>query len=327
MNRNRIAPVPASSSSRSRKLPLKEAVLTDDDYSESTKIVSIANLQNSAAKKNYACLIVIAGSNVGQMFRIESEETVIGRGHQNHIVIIDDGISRTHCRLIQLPGGEVMLEDLNSTNGTFVNSEKVTRRILKDGDKIQVGSTSILKFTYHDNIEENFQRQMFESALRDGLTKVYNKRYFTERLEAEFAYALRHHFPISLFMFDLDHFKRFNDTYGHLCGDAVLVEMARRITSSIRSEDVFARYGGEEFVLITRGIPHEHAMILADRLRQSIANRPFLYENQQLSVTVSIGVASLPHPLITKPQELIEAADRALYEAKHNGRNQVRSFN
>jgi two-component system, cell cycle response regulator len=300
--------------------------LSGDDNSESTKIVSITNLQ-SPQKKNYACLIIIAGSNVGQMFRIDSEEMVIGRGHLNQIVLIDDGISRSHCRLIALPGGEVMLEDLSSTNGTYINSERVSRRLLRDGDKIQVGSTSILKFTYHDNIEENFQRQMFESALRDGLTKTYNKRYFVERLEAEFAYALRHHFPVTLFMFDLDHFKRFNDTYGHLCGDAVLVEMARRVTGSIRSEDVFARYGGEEFALITRGIPHENALILADRLRMNIANRPFLYEGQQLTVTVSLGIASLPSPLINSPQELVEAADRALYQAKHSGRNRVCSFN
>ncbi len=300
--------------------------MNGDDNSESTKIISIANLQ-TPAKKNYACLIVIAGSNVGQMFRVDAEEMVIGRGHQNGIVLIDDGISRSHCRLIHLPGGEVMLEDLNSTNGTFVNSEKVSRRLLKDGDKIQVGSTSILKFTYQDNIEENFQRQMFESALRDGLTKTYNKRYFVERLEAEFAYAQRHHFPVSLFMFDLDHFKSFNDTYGHLCGDAVLVEMARRVAASIRSEDVFARYGGEEFALITRGIPNENALILAERLRQGISNRPFIYENLSLTVTVSIGLASLPHPSITAPQELVESADRALYHAKHSGRNCVRTFN
>jgi diguanylate cyclase (GGDEF)-like protein len=300
--------------------------LSGDDNAESTKIVSITNLQNPQ-KKNYACLIVIAGSNVGQMFRIDLEEMVIGRGHLNQIMLIDDGISRSHCRLIALPGGEVMLEDLHSTNGTFVNSDRVSRRLLKDGDKIQVGSTSILKFTYHDNIEENFQRQMFESALRDGLTKTYNKRYFVERLEAEFAYALRHHFPVTLFMFDLDHFKRFNDNYGHLCGDAVLVEMARRVLSSIRSEDVFARYGGEEFALITRGIPHDNAVILADRLRMNIANRPFVYDNQQLTVTCSLGLASLPNPSINSPQELVEAADRALYEAKHAGRNRVCSFN
>jgi len=292
---------------------------------ETTQIINLNSFGNTR-KKAYACLIVISGTNGGQMFRIEDDEMTVGRSHSNTIPLLEDGVSRSHCRLLSLPGGEVMLEDLNSTNGTYVNSDKISRRLLKDGDKIQVGSTTILKFTYHDKIEEEFQKQMFESALRDGLTKAYNKRYFIERLESEFSYAIRHKFPLTLVMMDLDHFKSFNDTYGHLCGDAVLVELSKRLHRSIRSEDVFARYGGEEFALIARGIAHDNGMILAERMRIAIADTPFEWEDKPLKVTMSLGLASIPYHNIMTTREMIEWSDKSLYTAKNSGRNQVHSF-
>ncbi|MBU1220610.1 GGDEF domain-containing protein [Myxococcota bacterium] len=292
---------------------------------ETTQIVSLNSLRGSR-KKAYACLIVISGTAVGQMFRIEEDEMTIGRSHANTVPLLEEGVSRSHCRLINLPGGEVMLEDLNSTNGTYVNSDKISRRLLQDGDKIQVGQTTILKFTYHDKIEEEFQKQMFESALRDGLTKAYNKRYFLERLESEFSYAVRHKFPLTLVIMDLDHFKTFNDTWGHLCGDAVLVELSKRIHRSIRSEDVFARYGGEEFALIARGIAHDNGMILAERMRIAISDYPFPWEDKPLKVTMSLGVSSIPYHNILTTREMIEWADRALYSAKNAGRDQVQTL-
>jgi diguanylate cyclase (GGDEF)-like protein len=288
---------------------------------ETTKVISFEALEEK--KKSFACLIVIAGSNAGQLYRLKIDELSVGRSHENTIPILEDGVSRNHCKLFNLPGGEVFIQDLHSTNGTIVNGEKISQRLLKDGDKIQIGSTSILKFTYNDKIEENFQKQMYESALRDGLTQIYNKRYFVDRFDAEFSYALRHKFPLTLMMIDLDLFKNVNDTYGHLCGDAVLIEFTRRITETIRSEDVFARYGGEEFVLIARGIAHDNGMLLAERIRRIIGQYPFTYEDIQLTVTASFGVASIPFHKVEKPVELIELSDKALYVAKRSGRNQV----
>ncbi len=273
--------------------------------------------------KSFPCLIVIAGANAGQMYRLKAPEISIGRSHQNTIPILEEGVSRGHCMIHNLPGGEVMLEDLNSTNGTFVNGDPVTRRLLEDGDKIQIGSTSILKFTYNDSIEENFQKQMFESALRDGLTQAYNKRYFTERFNSEYSYSLRHKFPLSLIIIDLDHFKQVNDTHGHLVGDAVLVELTKRMHAAIRSEDVFARYGGEEFAIIARGISHDHGLILGERLRRVVADRPFDFEGLSLPITASFGLCSIPYHKALTPLQMIEFADKALYEAKNSGRNRV----
>ena len=150
-------------------------------------------------------------------------------------------------------GDKMILEDLGSTNGTFCNGIRVDRRELVDGDKIMVGSTTILKFTYHDYLDEIFQRQMYESALRDGLTKVFNKKYFTDYLEKEFAFAARHGGPLALIFLDIDHFKKINDTHGHPAGDFVLAELSQMMATLLRTEDVLARFGGEEFAVICRG--------------------------------------------------------------------------
>ncbi|HVY38287.1 MAG TPA: FHA domain-containing protein, partial [Polyangia bacterium] len=132
----------------------------------------------TGVKRDRAYLVVLAGASVGEMYKVETDKTIIGRGQKAHIRLLDDGISREHAQVV-VEGNKVFLQDLGSTNGTFCNGIKVDRKELADGDKILVGSTTILKFTYHDNLDEIFQKQMYESALRDGLTKAFNKKYFT----------------------------------------------------------------------------------------------------------------------------------------------------
>jgi diguanylate cyclase (GGDEF)-like protein len=292
------------------------------DWDDKTKVADTGKVDSRVEDRDRAYLIVLAGTNVGEMFKLSREATTIGRGQQADIQIIDEGISRRHARLVA-DNEAVYVEDLGSTNGTFVNGQKVAREPLHDGDKIQVGSTTILKFSYHDELEEEFQRQMYESALRDGLTKIFNKKYFLDRLEGEFAYAARHRVALSLVMFDIDHFKQINDTYGHLAGDQVLVALARKVSDSIRAEDVFARYGGEEFIVICRGIEVQAAHAFADRLRRTIEGFPFAFNGVPLRVTISIGVAALPNPAISDPIAFIGVADEAMYEAKRAGRNRV----
>jgi diguanylate cyclase (GGDEF)-like protein len=270
-----------------------------------------------------AYFVVLAGSKVGQMFKLTDGTTIIGRSGDADITIVDEGISRRHCEVNMQPSEGVVIKDRHSTNGTFVNGKRVDDRVLANGDKVQLGSTTILKFTYHDYIEESFQRQMFEAALRDNLTKAFNKKYFQERLLAEFSYAMRHGTYLTLLMMDLDFFKNVNDTYGHPAGDAVLKDVSKRILGSIRTEDVFARYGGEEFVVIGRGIRVHEGAILADRLRDLVARTPYEFNGNSFRVTISIGVAGVPDPRIRESDQLVAAADEALYEAKKRGRNRV----
>jgi diguanylate cyclase (GGDEF)-like protein len=292
---------------------------------EATRVANIGELQEELANKTQrdkAYLIVLAGSNVGEMYRLEEPETVLGRGSNSTIRLNDDGISRRHARLLQV-AGEVLIEDLKSANGTLVNGETITQRTLQDGDKIRLGSTTILKFTYHDHLDESFQQQMYDAALRDGLTKAYNKKYFLDRLESEIAYARRHRADLSLLMFDVDLFKRVNDTFGHLAGDAVLVKIAKITMGMVRTEDIFARYGGEEFGVICRNVKLASAGILAERLRMGVEQTVFEHEGQRMPVTISIGVAAHPDLPVETNLQLIAAADEALYEAKRTGRNRV----
>jgi len=292
------------------------------DWDDETKIASREQVKPGAESRDRAYLIVLAGNGVGEMYKLGTERTVLGRGNAADIHIVDDGISRRHAEIVN-QGTHMVVRDLGSTNGTFLNGSKIAEQVLRDGDKIQVGSTTILKFTFHDSLDESFQRQMYESALRDGLTKAFNKKYFLDRLESEFAYAVRHKSPLSLIMFDIDHFKSINDTHGHLAGDYCLATMSGLVLQAIRQEDVFARYGGEEFAVICRGVELSGATMFGERIRKMVAAQMFVHGDVELKVTVSVGVAAVPDVGMRQHEELIASADEALYEAKRSGRNRV----
>jgi diguanylate cyclase (GGDEF)-like protein len=284
--------------------------------------ISVTPATAGDVKRDRAYLVVLAGASVGEMYKLECDTTIIGRGGRAHIRLLDEGISREHAQ-IAIESGRVTLRDMGSTNGTYCNGLRVESRELVDGDKILVGSTTILKFTYHDNLDEIFQKQMYESALRDGLTKAFNKKYFTDRLESEFTFSVRHATPLALVLFDIDHFKKVNDTHGHQAGDHVLTEMATLLTATLRAEDVFARYGGEEFAVICRGSDPIQAQVVGERLRKAVEAHSFVYEKTNIPVTISVGIAVLPDPAVKDASDIVSLADQALYKSKHAGRNRV----
>ena len=270
-----------------------------------------------------AYLIVISGPHVGTMFKIDEPQVTVGRSSKADLYVNDVGISRQHAQLICY-GEDVFIEDLQSANGTFLNGNHVDRRQqLKDGDKITLGSTTILKFTYHDELDETFQKEMFDAALRDGLTGAYNKNYLLNHLNTELSFALRHKTPLSVIMFDVDKFKPVNDTYGHLAGDAILKRLAELSISTLRTDDIFARYGGEEFTIVSRGTASHEAAIIAERLRTIVERTDFIYDGTRIPITISLGVAALPEVQAETPEDLIGQADKALYDAKNSGRNKV----
>jgi two-component system cell cycle response regulator len=289
---------------------------------ERTQIFEPQASPTGGVKRDRAYLVVLAGASVGEMYKVDGDKTIIGRGQKAQVRLLDDGISREHAQLVT-EGSKIFLEDLGSTNGTFCNGLKVDRRELADGDKILVGSTTILKFTYHDNLDEIFQKQMYESALRDGLTKAFNKKYFTDRLESELTFSLRHGSPLVLVMFDIDHFKKVNDTHGHQAGDLVLSEISTLLTGALRAEDVFARYGGEEFAVICRGTDLTQASIVGERMRKAVEKHRFVHEGTPIPVTISVGIAGLPDEAVKDATDLVSRADKALYQSKHGGRNRV----
>jgi diguanylate cyclase (GGDEF)-like protein len=175
-----------------------------------------------------------------------------------------------------------------------------------------------------DDLEERALRGLYESTLRDPLTGLYNRRYFDDRLEAEFSFARRHHAQLGLLIADLDCFKSINDVYGHQAGDLVLRVVAASIQRLMRPEDVVARFGGEEIVVIARDNGLRNAEVLAERLRAQIEQISIDWHDARLTITASVGVTCLDAESRFKSAEtMLGAADTALYEAKRLGRNRV----
>ena len=268
--------------------------------------------------------VFLSGAAVGRTVSLDSPSAVLGRDTDCEVVLIEDGVSRRHARVTLDASGTHILEDLGSTNGTWVNGERVEQRVLLDGDRLVMGR-AVLKFLVQGEADENYQRRLYEISSRDGLTNLYNRHYLAERLASEIAYARRHGSLLGALMIDLDHFKNINDTHGHLAGDQVLVEVAALIQHSVRGEDVAARYGGEEFLVVVRETRPSGVAALAERIRKGIQKLAIHYQGTLIPVTASIGTATRRGSEALQADELIQAADRMLYVAKSTGRNRVRS--
>jgi diguanylate cyclase (GGDEF)-like protein len=309
---------------RVARIGLRHILLTWDRMAkpvDETTLESVPAVEPTPAPRGpQPYLVVISGPSFGEMHRLHGVRSVLGRGDSAAVRLLDDGISREHA-VIERDGGKMVLRDLGSTNGTFCNGVRIDRRELSDGDKISVGASTILKFTFQDSVDEHYQKRLFESALRDGLTSTFNRRYFVDRLNAEMRFAFRHDKALALLFVDIDHFKKINDTYGHQAGDHVLAAVAREMIAIIRTEDVLARYGGEEFAIICREIEKEGALALGERLRAAVASAKFQHDGRDIPVTISVGAAVAYKPQAAQP--LIAAADAAMYEAKRAGRNRV----
>jgi diguanylate cyclase (GGDEF)-like protein len=229
-------------------------------------------------------------------------------------------VSRNHAKIINT-GKSIILRDLGSTNGTYVNDQLIDEYLLRDGDFIKIGRT-IFKFLSGGNIENAYHEEIYRLTTVDGLTQVFNRRYFLEQLDREVSRAKRYRRELSLIMFDIDRFKNINDTYGHLAGDYVLKQLATVIKGKIRCEDVLARYGGEEFAIVLPESDGASATQTADKIRKIVEKAPFKFEETKISVTVSMGVAACADA--TDTAALIKQADDRMYEAKAAGRNCVK---
>ncbi len=272
---------------------------------------------NRSAK---ACLVIIYGADLGRRVVLDGNPLEIGRSIKCELSLDQESVSRHHAR-VSWDGHRYRLVDLNSTNGSYVNDELATERTLRDGDQVKIGRT-ILKFLWGDSVETEYHEVIYKLMTFDGLTQIHNKRFFHETLDREVSRASRYGRPMSLVLFDIDHFKRVNDTHGHLAGDALLRQLATKVRDQIRREDVFARVGGEEFAVLLPEIELAGGVQFAEKVRRLSEISTFRFEDVVLSVTLSLGVARLAKE-IKSGEELYRVADEALYAAKQNGRNRV----
>ncbi len=276
----------------------------------------------------HAILILIAHPDnqcLGSRTRLEiGSALTIGRDPICEIAFPEvPSLSRFHAR-VSFSADGVVVEDLKSTNGVFVNDRRVAAAAdLSSGDRIQFGALHF-KFYREEDVEAVYHEAIHQLVMQDGLTEIANRRKFSEELSREFARAERHERPLAIVVFDIDHFKRINDTFGHLCGDFVLKRLTRICRKRLRPEQVFARMGGDEFAILSPETTIEGVEILAERLRSSVSGHRFETDMvaESFQITCSFGCAEMT-PVMTSGSDLYEAADRALYAAKEAGRNRL----
>lgn len=276
------------------------------------------------SKKLDPALVVIQGDQLGQVFHLRPGTSVLGRHPDCEIIVKQRAVSSMHAEFRFTDAGEVTLEDKGSTNGTILNNQKIDRPvILRGGDLIKIG-TQVLKY-FDKQADTKLLEKLGQQGKTDSLTGVWNKGHLMQALNSGLDVA-RKGYPLSVILFDIDHFKKINDTHGHLAGDFVLKELCRMLKDTVlRTEDVFGRFGGEEFMLILPDSPLKVALAIAERLRQGIEKHHFEYESRPLPITSSFGVAEWVVGFKT-PEDILEVCDKALYCAKNEGRNCVRVF-
>jgi diguanylate cyclase (GGDEF)-like protein len=287
-----------------------------------TRITKVQIVKPQASGESCLVLIYPPGPDMGKRFPLDRDEVVLGRGSDCDVQIDRDSVSRRHCRVFRV-GDQWFAEDLQSTNGSYVNDVPIQRAPLRDSDFLKIGA-AIFKFLTGAGVEASYHEEIYRMTIVDALTGAHNKRYFIEFLEREIARCSRYGRPLSLLMFDIDHFKSFNDSYGHLTGDQVLRLVGMSLKQTIKGQDITARYGGEEFAVVLPNTGLRQALTVADHIRRAVMAKELKKKSTGEilgRVTISVGVSLLKDGDDT--DSLIERADACLYAAKRNGRNRV----
>ena len=271
------------------------------------------------AEKRRHCLTVCVGKDMGLMIPLEGTMS-IGRNTESSITLNDELVSWDHCRVTNF-NGSITLHDNNSRNSVFVDKLSVDDCVLNVGSNIQIGNT-VMKLELLSEQEVELRQSLYHRANFDLLTGCYNRHYFEEIAKQELSISKQEHTPLKLVMIDIDHFKKINDTYGHLAGDCILREVAGLIQNSIRTYDLLCRYGGEEFMLLLRGaVSLGDTEKLCERIRTHIQDRNFECRGITINLTISIGVCFQDVTSELTLEDIIAKADKALYDSKSSGRN------
>jgi two-component system cell cycle response regulator len=270
-------------------------------------------------------LTFLTGLRSGHRHTIDGAATTIGRAAESDLVVDEEGVSRHHALIDRTVEGAFYVEDLSSTNGTYLGADRIGIALLRGGDLLQLGPTLQMRFAIVDSPEESFYQRLYESSMHDPLTHVFNRGYMDDRLVAEVSRARRAGDDVTVLLLDIDHFKEVNDHFGHMAGDRALCTIAARILRALRVTDVLARYGGDEFVVIATESGGDEARQLGDRVLRAVEGLQMSARGGTVQITASIGMASLAE--VASSDEpvgaMLSLADQRMYAAKSAGGNRV----
>ena len=288
-------------------------------------------------------LLVLRGPDAGTRFLVKRPGGIIGREPGALVQVRDPNVSRRHARL-EFVDGRVLLTDLGSRNGVYVNGVQVARAEIYDGNDVQLSNDTVMRVRFQDAAETELLEELHGAAMRDSLTALPNRRYLLERLRQEMAYAHRRGEPLSLALVDIDDFKKVLDVDGQQGGDLLISSIAEVVRGASRAEDVVARYGHDELAILLRGTNVKEAQQYAERLLAAVAGRAYRTGDVPVRATVTVGVSSYVGPKRRRARALtgqapkkqpvvpldpaavttlVDQADRALYRAKNEGKNRV----
>jgi diguanylate cyclase (GGDEF)-like protein len=269
------------------------------------------------------CIVHISDTLTDTVYWLSADkELKIGRAPTNDVCIREMSVSQFHARIVLTHKGAVFVEDLGSTNGTFVNGEKVVRHALWDGDKVHIGRQQVLRFCFQVNAHPEAAGSSKTDATRDALTGVYTRQYALTRIEKDFIQAKMRHQDLALLMFDVDGFEEIKEMHGPGTCDMVLREVAKVVSSVLRREDIFARYDEHTFSVLLRYQTEAAVVALAQRIGRVVKYHPFPHEGKKIRVTLSLGISSLTRNM-KNAMDLISEVQACLEKARRAGRDTI----
>ena len=301
---------------KNRKLPRKPA--------ETVRVASFMPDRMLGGGEQTGSLLVVQGAEIDLGRHVMCDHPItIGRDERADMTLSDGSISRAHCMVERADGGYVLV-DLGSTNGTSLNGERVVDRMpLAPGDKIFIGA-SVIRFAFSDQLDLQFHSRLEEMVSIDPLTGMSAKRQYDANYRAMVERAVAEESTLVVMVMDMDGLKLINDTYGHEMGGFVIAEVAGLIRAVLEEYGYLCRFGGDEFVGCFAGVDKTRAVALAEQVRDRVAHHVFDLNGVRVEPTISIGVATFPVD-VTDPDQLFTVADKAMYDAKRHGKNQVKA--
>ncbi len=251
-----------------------------------------------------------------------NKELLIGRTPEADVCITDQRVSMRHARVIVSPEGAVLVEDLGSTNGTYVNAEKVMRRALREGDEILLLPDHRLKFCYQVNVTTEAAKKSEADATLDAKTGNYARQDVLMRIDQDFIQAKNQNEDLALMMVAVDGFAKIAETHGQDAAAMVLREVTKVVSSVLHQEDFLAQYDNDTFVILLHKLNEAETVVLAQRIRRTVKYHHFIHAGEKIGVTVSLGIGSLTRKM-KNTMDLIREVQTYLDKAKSAGHDTI----